>query len=120
MTFPPEKIVKKWRLQPGKMLLIDEQGRIVDDAELKDQLASARPYRQWLDATQIRVDKLPPEIGPMPPDPQTLLDRQQAFGYTQEDLRFFLQPMGLTGEDPIGSMGCDTPLAVFEPPASSC
>lgn len=114
LNIPDEKIVKKWRLQPGKMFLIDlEQGRIIDDAELKEQLAAERPYRQWLDATQIRVEQLPPEVGPMPPDPQTLLDRQQAFGYTQEDIRFFLQPMGLTGEDPIGSMGRDIPLAVL-------
>ena len=114
LDIPEEKIVKKWRLQPGKMFLIDlEQGRIIDDAELKEQLAAAKPYQQWLDATQIRVEKLPPEVGPMTPDPQTLLDQQQAFGYTQEDLRFFLQPMGLTGEDPIGSMGRDTPLAVL-------
>jgi glutamate synthase (NADPH/NADH) large chain len=114
LGIPDEKVVKKWRLQPGKMFLIDlEQGRIIDDAELKESLASAKPYRQWLDATQIRVEKLPPEVGPMAPDPQTLLDQQQAFGYTQEDLRFFLQPMGLTGEDPVGSMGRDTPLAVL-------
>ena len=114
LAIPEERIVKKWRLQPGKMFLIDlEQGRIIDDAELKEQLAAARPYQQWLDATQIRVEKLPPEVGPMTPDPQTLLDRQQAFGYTQEDLRFFLQPMGLTGEDPVGSMGRDTPIAVL-------
>ena len=114
LSIPEERIVKKWRLQPGKMFLIDlEQGRIIDDAELKEQLAVARPYQQWLDATQIRVEKLPPEVGPMTPDPQTLLDRQQAFGYTQEDLRFFLQPMGLTGEDPVGSMGRDTPIAVL-------
>ena len=114
LPIPEEKVVKKWRLQPGKMFLIDlEQGRIIDDAELKEQLAAAKPYQQWLDAAQIRVEKLPPEVGPMTPDPQTLLDQQQAFGYTQEDIRFFLQPMGLTGEDPIGSMGRDTPLAVL-------
>jgi glutamate synthase (NADPH/NADH) large chain len=114
LPIPEEKIVKKWRLQPGKMLLIDLQaGRIIDDAELKEQLASAHPYQQWLDASQIRVEQLPPEVGPMAPDPQTLLDRQQAFGYTQEDLRFFLAPMGTTGEDPVGSMGRDIPLAVL-------
>ncbi|MBL8658232.1 MAG: glutamate synthase large subunit [Rhodospirillales bacterium] len=114
LPIPEEKIVKKWRLQPGKMFLIDlEQGRIIDDAELKAQLADDRPYQRWLDDTQIRVENLPPEIGPMTPDPQTLLDRQQAFGYTQEDLRFFLAPMGQTGEDPIGSMGRDIPLAVL-------
>ena len=114
LSIPEENIVKKWRLQPGKMFLIDlEQGRIIDDAELKEQLATVRPYQQWLDATQIRVEKLPPEVGPMTPDSETLLDHQQAFGYTQEDIRFFLQPMGLTGEDPVGSMGRDTPIAVL-------
>ncbi len=114
LTIPEERIVKKWRLQPGKMLLIDlEEGRIIDDAELKEKLASAHPYREWLDASQIHVSALPPEVGPMAPDPRTLLDRQQAFGYTQEDLRFFLAPMGATGEDPVGSMGRDIPLAVL-------
>jgi glutamate synthase (NADPH/NADH) large chain len=114
LPFPASKIVKKWRLQPGKMLLIDlEAGRIIDDVELKEQLATARPYRQWLDASQILVADLPSEVGPMPPDPETLLDRQQAFGYTQEDLRFFLAPMATTGEDPVGSMGRDTPIAVL-------
>ncbi len=107
-------IVEKWRLQPGKMFLIDlEQGRIIDDAELKADLALAKPYQEWLDATQILIEDLPSEVGPMPPDPQTLLDRQQAFGYTQEDIKFFLTPMAMTGQDPIGSMGADTPLAVL-------
>nr|MBS0019032.1 glutamate synthase large subunit [Gammaproteobacteria bacterium] len=109
-----ENIVKKWRLQPGKMFLIDlEAGRIVDDDELKSQLAMAKPYQRWLDETQIRLTDLPPEVAAMPPDPQTLLDRQQAFGYTQEDLRFFLKPMAVSGQDPVGSMGRDTPLAVL-------
>ncbi|MDZ7621367.1 MAG: glutamate synthase central domain-containing protein [Candidatus Competibacteraceae bacterium] len=88
------------------MLLIDlEQGRIIDDAEIKAQLAAAQPYQDWLDATQIRLQDLPTEVGPMAPDPQTLLRRQQAFGYTQEDVRAFLDPMAASGEDPIGSMG---------------
>jgi glutamate synthase (NADPH) large chain len=109
-----ENIVKKWRLQPGKMFLIDlEQGRIIDDAELKAELASARPYQEWLDATQTKVEDLPPEVGPMAPDRKTLLDRQQAFGYTQEDLKFFLTPMALSGQEPVGSMGRDTPIAVL-------
>ncbi len=107
-------IVEKWRLQPGKMFLIDlEEGRIIDDAELKAELAQAKPYQQWLNATQIHIEDLPSEVGPMPPDPQTLLDRQQAFGYTQEDIKFFLTPMAMAGQDPIGSMGADTPLAVL-------
>jgi glutamate synthase (NADPH/NADH) large chain len=114
LPIPEANIVEKWRLQPGKMFLIDlEQGRIIDDAELKADLALAKPYQEWLDATQIHIEDLPSEVGPMPPDPQTLLDRQQAFGYTQEDIKFFLTPMAMTGQDPIGSMGADTPLAVL-------
>ena len=114
LAIPEEKIVKKWRLQPGKMFLIDlEQGRIIEDEELKDQLAASRPYQQWLDATQTKVSSLPPEVGPMAPDPETLLDRQQVFGYTQEDVKFFLTPMATSGQEPVGSMGRDTPLAVL-------
>ncbi|MGF1641227.1 MAG: glutamate synthase large subunit [Rhodospirillales bacterium] len=114
LDIPEEKIVKKWRLQPGKMLLIDlEQGRIIDDAELKRDLSTAFPYQQWLDATQTKVEALPVEIGPMAPDRKTLLDRQQAFGYTQEDIKFFLKPMASTGQEPVGSMGRDTPIAVL-------
>jgi glutamate synthase (NADPH/NADH) large chain len=114
LDIPEERIVKKWRLQPGKMLLIDlEQGRIIDDPELKAELAEARPYQAWLDKTQIKLRNLPPEVGPMAPDPGTLLDRQQAFGYTQEELRFLMTPMGLTGQEAIGSMGADNPLAVL-------
>ncbi len=114
LPIPEEKIVKKWRLQPGRMLLIDlEQGRIIDDSEIKEQLASAHPYQTWLDATQIHLKDLPTEVGPMAPDPQTLLHRQQAFGYTQEDVRAFLTPMAISGEDPISSMGRDIPPAVL-------
>ncbi len=109
-----EKIVKKWRLQPGKMFLIDlEQGRIIDDEELKASLAQAHPYQAWLDKTQFRLEDLPVEVSPMAPDQATLLDRQQAFGYTQEDIRFFFTPMCLTGQEPVGSMGRDTPIAVL-------
>ncbi|MCW5700908.1 MAG: glutamate synthase subunit alpha, partial [Rhodospirillales bacterium] len=114
LPIPESKIVKKWRLQPGKMFLIDlEQGRIVSDEEVKNDLATARPYQEWLDATQTKLDTLPYEVGPMAPDLATLLDRQQAFGYTQEDLKFFLEPMALTGQEPVGSMGRDIPLAVL-------
>ncbi|MDE0809012.1 MAG: glutamate synthase large subunit, partial [Alphaproteobacteria bacterium] len=109
-----DSVIQKWRLQPGKMLLIDlEEGRIIDDEELKAQLASAHPYQQWLNDTQIQLEGLPNEIGAMSPDAETLLHRQQAFGYTQEDIRQFLTPMGLSGDDPIGSMGRDTPIAVL-------
>jgi glutamate synthase (NADPH/NADH) large chain len=114
LDIPEENIVKKWRLQPGKMLLIDlEQGRIISDEELKSDLAAAKPYQQWLDETQIRLRELPHEVASMPPDPQTLLDAQQAFGYTREDIEFFIKPMAATGQDPIGSMGRDIPPAVL-------
>jgi glutamate synthase (NADPH/NADH) large chain len=109
-----ERIIKKWRLQPGKMFLIDmEQGRIIDDAELKDSLADSHPYQQWLQKTQIRLENLPGEISPMAPDTGTLLDRQQAFGYTQEDIKFLMTPMAVTGQEAIGSMGADNPVAVL-------
>ncbi len=109
-----EHIVKKWRLQPGKMLLIDlEQGRIIDDAEIKTQLAEAKPYGEWLKKTQIRLEELPTSVGPMSPDDATLLDAQQAFGYTQEDIKFLLTPMILTGQEAIGSMGADSPPSVL-------
>jgi glutamate synthase (NADPH/NADH) large chain len=114
LDIPEEKIVKKWRLQPGKMLLIDlEQGRIIDDAELKDSLSGAKPYQQWLDETQIHLTQLPPEVAAMGPDSETLRKAQRAFGYTKEDVEFFLKPMAVDGKDPIGSMGRDTPPAVL-------
>ena len=113
-----ENIVRKWRLQPGKMLLIDmEEGRIIEDEEIKASLANAEPYAKWLEAAQYKLKDLevveaegPPTL---PNDPLTLLDRQQAFGYTQEDITKFLEPMARNGEDPIGSMGTDTPIAVL-------
>jgi glutamate synthase (NADPH/NADH) large chain len=114
LDIPEERIVKKWRLQPGKMFLIDmEQGRIIDDQELKDDLANSHPYREWLHKTQIRLENLPGEISPMAPDTDTLLDRQQAFGYTQEDIKFLMTPMAATGQEAIGSMGADNPIAVL-------
>ena len=114
LPIPESKIVKKWRLQPGKMFLIDlEQGRIIDDEEIKSDLAKDKPYQDWLDQTQIHVEDLPQEHPAMAPDHDTMLNAQQAFGYTQEDLKHFIKPMSLTGQDPIGSMGRDTPLAVL-------
>jgi glutamate synthase (NADPH/NADH) large chain len=110
---PENKIVKKWRLQPGKMFLIDfDQGRIIDDEELKNQFALAKPYRQWIENVRIRLDSIeltgePREFG------ESLLDRQQAFGYTQEDIKFLLSPMAQAGEEGTGSMGNDSPLAVL-------
>jgi len=114
LEVPQHKIIKKWRLQPGKMLMIDTvQGRIIDDAELKANLASRFPYSEWLDKTQILLSKLPPEISAMAPDAGTLLDRQQAFGYTREDIEFILKPMAQTGQEAISSMGIDAALAVL-------
>ncbi len=114
LDIPEEKIIKKWRLQPGKMFLIDlEQKRIIGDDELKAELARRKPYQSWLDKTQIRLDQLPMAVTPMPPDPETLLDRQQACGYTQEDIKFLLTPMVVTGQEPVGSMGADNPPSVL-------
>jgi len=113
LPIPERKIVKKWRLQPGKMFLIDlEQGRIIDDEELKNQFAFAKPYRQWIDNVRIRLDDIPAEAAPLPFS-ASLLDRQQAFGTTQEDIKFLLAPMASAGEEAIGSMGNDSPLAVL-------
>jgi len=115
LPIPEEKITRKWRLQPGKMLLVDlERGTIIGDDEIKRELTNAQPYDEWLAQTQFKLEDLPAGNGEIPDgDAVTLLDRQQAFGYTQEDLKFFLAPMGALGEDPIGSMGADTPIAVL-------
>jgi len=113
LDIPQHKIVKKWRLQPGKMFLIDMQaGRIVDDAELKHQLATAKPYRKWVDSSRYFLGDLP-EVAAKPKLNASLLDTQQAFGYSQEDLKFILAPMVNAGEEPTGSMGTDAALAVL-------
>ncbi len=112
-----DNIVRKWRLQPGRMLLIDfEQGRIIEDEELKTQLAEAEPYQEWLDKAQYMLkdlDVVEPELAQVPVTATSLLDRQQAFGYTQEDISRFLEPMAVEADDPIGSMGTDTPIPVL-------
>jgi glutamate synthase (NADPH/NADH) large chain len=114
LPIPASKIVKKWRLQPGKMFLIDlEQGRIIDDEELKNELANSQPYQDWLDKTQIHLKNLPANVNGDDGAPDTLLDRQQAFGYTQEDLRTLMTPMATSGQEGIGSMGADNPVAVL-------
>ncbi|MEQ8743190.1 glutamate synthase large subunit [Parasphingorhabdus sp.] len=117
-----DNIVRKWRLQPGKMLLIDmEQGRIIEDEEIKADLAKAKPYAKWLESTQYNLkdldladlDDVAAPDGNEGESPASLLDRQQAFGFTQEDVTKFLEPMASDGQDPIGSMGTDTPIAVL-------
>lgn len=117
LPFAEQDIVRKWRLQPGKMLLIDlEQGRIIEDDELKAELAEAEPYAEWLEQAQVRLGDIvdiEPDLSDLPEETTTLLQRQQAFGYTQEDISRFLEPMALRGDDPVGSMGTDTPIAVL-------
>ncbi|MGH8153186.1 MAG: glutamate synthase-related protein, partial [Rhodanobacteraceae bacterium] len=113
LPIPESRIVKKWRLQPGKLLLIDtDAGRIIADQELKDQLANAKPYRQWIGHLSIRLDGLP-EPRTEAHEAPDLLQRQQAFGYTREDLKFQLFPMAEQVQEATGSMGNDTPLAVL-------
>jgi glutamate synthase (NADPH/NADH) large chain len=112
-----DNIIRKWRLQPGRMLLIDfAEGRIIEDEELKAQLAGAEPYEEWLESAQYKLKDLEvvqPELAALPVETTSLLDRQQAFGYTQEDVTKFLEPMASNGDDPLGSMGTDTPIAVL-------
>jgi glutamate synthase (NADPH/NADH) large chain/glutamate synthase (ferredoxin) len=113
MDVEPSEIVRKGRLQPGKLFLIDlEQGRIVADEEAKEAVASRRPYGQWFHDGVVHLDDLP-ERAPRVPRTETLRARQLAFGYTQEDLRVLLAPMAAKGEEPIGSMGNDAALAVL-------
>lgn len=114
LKIPEDQIVTKWRLQPGKMLLVDlEQGRLIPDEEIKAQLAASQPYADWLHRTQIVLEELKeaPVKGQRSNLP--LLDRQQAFGYTQEDISILLTPMASTGEEANGSMGNDTPLSAL-------
>ena len=114
LPIPDEKIVQSWRLQPGRMLLIDlEKGRIVSDEEIKGELASAHPYADWVKNTQIVLEELHPIQPRASRTDVSLLDRQQAFGYTQEDLKLLMAPMAVTGQEAVGSMGSDTPLSAL-------
>src|SRR5690606_9616753 len=114
LDVPAEDIVVKGRLQPGRMFLVDaEQGRIVDDEEIKRSITHERPYRQWLKDHQVHLDDLPPAPEVPAPDHDTLLQRQIAFGYSFEDERMLLAPMAQNGVEAVGSMGNDTPLAVL-------
>ena len=114
LPIPEKDIVTKWRLQPGKMLLVDlDQGRLIPDEELKATLAKSHPYKEWLERTQIVLEDLPPAPSEAALSNLTLLDRQQAFGYTQEDLRILMSPMAIQGEEAVGSMGNDTPISAL-------
>ena len=116
LDLPPGDIVQKNRLQPGRMFLVDlAQGRIVDDEEIKEGMAAREPYRKWLDENLVRLDQLDTSTVTVPgmPAPTDLRRLQQAFGYTLEDLRFLMGPMAVDGQEAVGSMGSDTPLAVL-------
>jgi glutamate synthase (ferredoxin) len=114
LPIAPERVAIKGRLQPGRMFLVDlEQGRIIADEELKNRYARAHPYQKWLEENHVLLEKLPEPAQVHGPDHETMLQRQQAFGYTFEDLRFIVGPMARDGMQPLGSMGTDTPLAVL-------
>ena len=114
LPIPEKDIVTKWRLQPGKMLLVDlEQKRLIPDEELKATLARSHPYKEWLERTQIVLEDLPPAGDEATLSNLSLLNRQQAFGYTQEDLRILMTPMGTQGEEAVGSMGNDAPISAL-------
>jgi len=114
LRIPEKDIVKKWRLQPGKMLLVDlDEGRLIPDQELKATLAKSHPYKEWLERTQLVLEDLPAPADHAPISNLPLLDRQQTFGYTQEDLKFLMTPMATTGEEAVGSMGNDTPISAL-------
>src|SRR2546422_7170630 len=119
LDIPADNVLLKGRLQPGKMFLVDtREGRIVDDTELKSRMATEKPYRQWLNGTLVRLPDLPPQHVPEA-NHETVLLRQQIFGYTHEDLRILMMPMAKAGEEALGSMGTDTPLAVLSDRAPS-
>ena len=112
LPIKPENVSYKGRLQPGKMLLVNlEEHRIVPDEEIKHTLATRQPYGEWLKQNQITIDALPEPSRVHGFEPKTILQRQRAFGYTEEDLRILMAPMAEKGEEPVGSMGTDTPLA---------
>ena len=114
LDIPPEKVRYKWRIQPGRMFMLDtEEGRLVDDDEIKASLSGMRPYGQWLSENKVSMDALPEPAKVAKADFETLAARHRAFGYTREELGMIIGPMAATGKEPVGSMGNDTPLAVF-------
>ena len=114
LPIPEKDIVQKWRLQPGKMLLVDlDQGRLIPDEELKATLARSHPYKEWLETHPDRAGGDAGGAGSAPISNLPLLDRQQSFGYTQEDLKLLMAPMASQGEEAVGSMGTDTPISAL-------
>lgn len=112
LEIEPESITVKGRLEPGKMLLVDlEQQRIIPDEEIKAQLSARQPYAEWIKENQLNIDQLPDPVRTHPLNAEDILHRQRMFGYSEEDVRMIMTPMAENGEEPIGSMGTDTPLA---------
>src|SRR5260370_9924023 len=112
LSVAPEKVKRKGRLQPGKMFLVDTvEGRIISDKEIKKRLAARQPYGEWLKENQITLDQLPEPVRVHASDHATILARQRAFGYTDEDLKMAMEPRATKGEEPVGSIATDTPLA---------
>ena len=113
LDFPPEKIIRKGRLQPGKMFLVDiQEGRIIEDDEIKQSLATAAPYSKWLSDGLVRLSDLPAREHIVYPH-SSVVRRQRAFGYTEEEIRMIITPMAKNGAEPLGSMGTDTPIAAL-------
>ena len=111
-SIAPERIEKKWRLQPGRIFLVDmNEGRIIEDSEIKQGLVDKRPWRRWIENNLVELDSLPVPESNTEKDESSLITRQHAFGYTNEDIKFILSPMATNGLEPVGSMGSDTPLA---------
>jgi glutamate synthase (NADPH/NADH) large chain len=114
LEFPADKVLRKSRLAPGKMLVVDTlRGVLQEDDEIKKQLAKAEPYADWIDEYKITLDQLPAPVQPPVPRHEAIRQQQQAFGYTSEDLKFVMAPMCVDGQEPVGSMGDDTPVAVL-------
>ncbi|MDQ3832972.1 MAG: glutamate synthase large subunit [Actinomycetota bacterium] len=114
LRVPPEDIVERWRLQPGRMLVVDtEKHELLHDEGVKERLYTRRPYKRWVEEGEIHLDELPEVVSDPRPEPAPLFERQLTFGYTIEDLRLLLSPMAQSGKEPDGSMGTDTPLAVL-------
>jgi glutamate synthase (ferredoxin) len=114
LDIEPERVLRKGRLEPGRMFLVDTaQGRIVSDEEIKQKVASEHPYREWLNENLISLEELPRAGSVAENDHESVLLRQQVFGYTAEDLKIIFRPMAVDGNEPIGSMGADTPIAVL-------
>ena len=114
LPIPASHVIAKGRLQPGRMFLVDtDEQRIIPDEELKTRIASAAPYADWVRQQMVRLADLPAPMHVIEPDHETVLRRQETFGYTAEDVRVIIDPMAADGAEPIGSMGNDTPLAVL-------